>query len=401
MTIDLDSIFYEDFYGAKWQTLPGQIRALKWSIEDYGATDTGLTASHISSIQSAFEIWDDAIESIKFIELPSNSTADITLSAFYVDGPESIFAEWSYDFNEDMHITYATIGFDSDDLNNGYLFTTAMHEIGNILGLGDLAVSDDYRSVQEDPFPEVFTGNMLWDFDRRMINSLYLNTDEEVVPPSHPTPKPAPEIEPITVINGTNRSETIKGTKANETINGLGGKDLLSGLGGDDFLYGGLGHDTLNGGSGKDVLNGGAGNDKLNGGVGKDLLVGESGNDKLNGGIGKDSLNGGLGKDVLNGGAANDKLKGGIGKDLLIGGSGIDRLHGGAGKDTFRIRKGSGYDIIQDFTNGKDRIHLASGISEMSISNQGNDLVIYQGNDLLAQIKNVDNQLQFSGNYLI
>jgi len=179
LTINLDSIFYEDYLGVKWETRPGEIRQLTWSIKDYGEWDTDLTALQIAKIKKAFGIWDYAIEGIDFAELDYNDrSADITISSFPVDGPSLNFAFWGCDYDENMHINYAIIVFDSDDfdgndLNNEYFLLTAMHEIGNILGLGDLAPSDEYRSVQEDPFPEQFTGYELWDFDKRMIDILY------------------------------------------------------------------------------------------------------------------------------------------------------------------------------------------------------------------------------------
>ena len=179
MTINLDSIFYEDYFGIKWKIRSSETRQLTWSIKDYGEWDTDLTALQIDKIKKAFEIWDYAIESIDFVALDYNDrSADITISSFSVDGPSLNFAFWGCDYDENMHINYATIVFDSDDfygndLNNKYFLLTAMHEIGNILGLGDLAPSDEYRSVQEDPFPEQFAGDELWDFDKRMIDILY------------------------------------------------------------------------------------------------------------------------------------------------------------------------------------------------------------------------------------
>ena len=185
MKINLDSIFFEDYFGAKWETRPSQIRQLTWSIKDYGEWDTDLTASQIAKIKKAFEIWDYAIESINFVALDYNDrSADILISSLHLDGPGLNFGYWGYDYDENMHINYATIAFDSNDfggnsLNNEYFLLTAMHEIGNILGLGDLAPSDEYRSVQEDPFPEIFSGDELWNFDKRMIDSLYPNADRE------------------------------------------------------------------------------------------------------------------------------------------------------------------------------------------------------------------------------
>ncbi len=188
MTLDLDSLFYEDFYGATWEINTGEIRTITWSTEDYalqlpsGNYDT-VTASldnYIDDIRKAFEIWDDAIESISFLETSSGNSADVTIAATDIDGFEGIYGYWNYNWDENKHITEATIRFDRYDLNNGWLLTTAMHEIGNILGLGDLHDSNQYTSVQEDPFPQMFNVNQLWVFDQQMIDILYPDYAENV-----------------------------------------------------------------------------------------------------------------------------------------------------------------------------------------------------------------------------
>ncbi|MBM6593023.1 M10 family metallopeptidase C-terminal domain-containing protein [Microvirga pudoricolor] len=57
----------------------------------------------------------------------------------------------------------------------------------------------------------------------------------------------------------------------------------------------------------------------------------------------------------------NDILRGGAGHDLLDGGAGRDKLFGGPGHDTFYFAsaKDAHRDIIQDFVQGEDRIHLS------------------------------------------
>jgi VCBS repeat-containing protein len=62
---------------------------------------------------------------------------------------------------------------------------------------------------------------------------------------------------------------------------------------------------------------------------------------------------------ILTGSAIGNVLLGGPGNDTLDGGAGQDILYGQAGADTFLIRKGTGIDIIADFTPGTDRIDLS------------------------------------------
>ena len=104
---------------------------------------------------------------------------------------------------------------------------------------------------------------------------------------------------------------------------------------------------------------------------------------------------------TLNGENGNVHLYGGRGNDLLIGGGGKDRLWGQAGRDTFRIHRGTGYTIVEDFRDGQDKIHLGSGTSGLRVRNRYVDAFIYQGSDLLARINDAAGDLQLRGNFLV
>ena len=60
-----------------------------------------------------------------------------------------------------------------NSLGGTVFLTTILHEIGNVLGLGDISPRQDIRSIQEDPFQEDFVGSSLWEFDVQMIKQLY------------------------------------------------------------------------------------------------------------------------------------------------------------------------------------------------------------------------------------
>lgn len=144
----------------------------------------------------------------------------------------------------------------------------------------------------------------------------------------------------------------------NDTIYGGLGNDELSGGGGNDDLAGGKNDDTLSGGDGSDLLVGGRGSDWLSGGDEGDFLYGGKGEDTLEGGEGNDRLRGNNKKDLLEGGAGSDVLIGGSGYDTLDGGEGDDILRGGSHADVFQFRIGGDQDIIEDFSNNKDTLHL-------------------------------------------
>jgi VCBS repeat-containing protein len=107
---------------------------------------------------------------------------------------------------------------------------------------------------------------------------------------------------------------------------------------------------TINGTTGNDTLTGKDGvNNTINGNAGNDTLYGHSGDD---------TLRGGTGVDVLIGEAGNDRFDGGLGNDVLFG---------GAGNDRFAFARGSGQDLIADFTAGQDKIDLSAfGLGSMT-----------------------------------
>jgi len=214
---------------------------------------------------------------------------------------------------------------------------------------------------------------------------------------------------------GGDGNDTIRGGELRDAIFGESGNDSISGGGGVDYLIGGTGNDTIDGGTGADEIYGEDGSDSISGGSDfqTDILVGGAGNDTLDGGPAWDQMYGGTGDDtfyvsqqvdwvfenpnegydtviadspngfylyanieklvftgttpfgvgnelnnLIIGNAIGNVLLGGAGNDTLDGGAGQDILWGEAGADTFLIRKGTGIDIIADFTPGTDRLDV-------------------------------------------
>jgi Ca2+-binding RTX toxin-like protein len=210
-------------------------------------------------------------------------------------------------------------------------------------------------------------------------------------------------------------NDTIRGGDTRDAIYGESGNDVVSGGGGIDYIAGGTGNDTIDGGAGADEIYGEDGNDSIYGGsdFATDILVGGAGNDTLDGGPAWDLMYGNAGDDtyyasqqadwvfenanegydtviadspngyylfanvealtlinttpfgvgnelnnLITGNAIANVLLGGAGNDTLDGGAGQDILWGEAGSDSFLIRKGTGIDIIADFTPGTDRLDV-------------------------------------------
>jgi len=175
---------------------------------------------------------------------------------------------------------------------------------------------------------------------------------------------------------GNDLANNIKGNNAVNHLTGGAGDDALTGNGGADIMDGGedadvyfadvsdIIHDTGTSGIDK-VLS--SGSFTLATGSGIEQLATRSGvvGGNLAGDEGANTITGNTGANVLNGKAGNDTLVGDAGTDTLIGGVDQDRMTGGADADIFRFAAGDslattvGYDTVQDFETGIDRIDLS------------------------------------------
>ncbi|NYZ24288.1 tandem-95 repeat protein, partial [Azospirillum oleiclasticum] len=165
---------------------------------------------------------------------------------------------------------------------------------------------------------------------------------------------------------GTYRAAEVRLGGGNDTYQG---DNEGAGGGRVDTVYGGTGDDTIRMGGGNDIGYGEAGNDRVSGGDGDDLVYGQDGDDLLWGNLGNDRVEGDVGNDTLWGNEGNDTLDGGAGDDILYGGDDADRITGGTGNDTmtggtaediFVFRRGDGFDIIQDFGAGPDKLDFTA-----------------------------------------
>ncbi|RYI98984.1 MAG: calcium-binding protein, partial [Acetobacteraceae bacterium] len=200
---------------------------------------------------------------------------------------------------------------------------------------------------------------------------------------------------------GNAAANSLTGNEGANLLLGLDGDDSLDGGAGPDTLVGGAGHDSLTGGPdlASDVLAGGDGDDTLDGASGlgeRDYLHGQAGDDTYSidsmtdlvfegVGEGLDTvfammagagyqlpanvenlvLQGGtlfgVGNGIANamtGNQLGNWLLGGDGDDTLNGKTGSDLLFGEAGADSFVFERGTGRDVIGDFTPGTDHIRL-------------------------------------------
>ena len=94
-------------------------------------------------------------------------------------------------------------------------------------------------------------------------------------------------------------------------------------------------------------------------------------------------------------------IYGGKGNDVLVVLNGYShKLFGGQGKDIFKLSKGKGYNLIQDFKNKQDKIFIGS-MKQLKLKNKGKDVFVYSGKDLLARVKGAKGLLSKKGKYLV
>jgi Ca2+-binding RTX toxin-like protein len=180
--------------------------------------------------------------------------------------------------------------------------------------------------------------------------------------------------------HGTNNTLDLSGFAQNATVDltpgtfsSAGGRTNNIAIAFDTIV------DKAVGGDGNDTIRASNVASTLEGGDGNDVLFGGAAGDALAGGNGNDLELGGAGTDTLNGGAGSDVLLGGDANDTLIGGSEHDVLNGGAGVDTL---SGSGQDDWFQFQAGQ-----ADGDTITDFSGRGgeNDFLQFFGYGTAAQ----------------
>ena len=181
-TYDFATLFYEEYYpDEKWDNSSGA-RVIRWAPVASGVIqgDTvtrPFDAAELDVVRSAFASFDAALDTIAFREVPLER-AEITIGwvSLSVSGADGYFNVWSAKRlrNRATIRLAASSNFlvsSPEALRHG-----VQHELGNVLGLGDILPNPSFDSVQEDPWQTPYGPLTLSDFDRGMIRQLYGET---------------------------------------------------------------------------------------------------------------------------------------------------------------------------------------------------------------------------------
>lgn len=184
---DFKKLFYDDYHNFKWESG----KTIKWDlvydfinipytnerVKVYNLKKNTIHNKVIKLIEKAFKLWDNELTSINFERSKGmGNNADLTIG-FHKNLPGNNKGYWNAKWGNNLIAKKATIRIEESiintDFRESFFLTLMLHEIGNVLGLGDISPSNKFKSIQEDPFPEDFSGDKLWNFDVGMIKQLY------------------------------------------------------------------------------------------------------------------------------------------------------------------------------------------------------------------------------------
>ena len=178
-TYNFQSIFYDDYWpGDKWDNRSG-ITYITWSANESVIHDESVnrsfTPEELEWVRSAFQSWDDALDTVEFSEIAQTAQAEIVIG-YVVRVPDGNTAYWNAWKTSELR-DRATIKLRVSDTtwfsNKNRFIHVVQHELGNVLGLGDIRPTSEFTSTQEDEFRPPYGLIPLSDFDTGMIRQLY------------------------------------------------------------------------------------------------------------------------------------------------------------------------------------------------------------------------------------
>lgn len=209
-TYDFQKLFYDDYYpGKKWDNRSGSL-TITWSANNLIILDESVvrpfSAEELGWIRSAFQSWDDALNTVSFSESTDSGQAEIVIgyvaltSAPNQPGATGYWNAWSAgNLRNKGTIKFRVSETSWFGVKNQFIHAV-QHELGNVLGLGDIKPTTEFTSTQEDFWQPPFGNIPLSNFDIGIIRQLY---GESTCPSTFlPTlTQSATEVKPLPSIN--------------------------------------------------------------------------------------------------------------------------------------------------------------------------------------------------------
>jgi hypothetical protein len=182
-TYNFQSIFYDDYYpGIKWDNRGG-IKNITWSANASVIHDESVVRSfspeELEWVRSAFQSWDEALDSVKFSETTQSTQAEIVIgyvaltSAVNQPGATGYWNAWWNNNWRNRATIKLKVGNTSWFSVKNQFIHAVQHELGNVLGLGDILPTNNFASTQEDSWQPPYGPIPLGDYDIGMIRQLY------------------------------------------------------------------------------------------------------------------------------------------------------------------------------------------------------------------------------------
>jgi len=182
-TYDFAKIFSADFTtGSHWDNRSGNLK-ITWSAKSESIYDENaskkFTEKELNWLRAAFQSWDQALQTITFVEVAPTADPQIVIG-FVKLNPSTVQLDAMGFWNSWVQdgIRYrATIKLKDSETKwfskRNQFIRTAQHEIGNVLGLGDISPTAEFVSVLEDPWQPPYIDTHLSDSDIAMVRQLY------------------------------------------------------------------------------------------------------------------------------------------------------------------------------------------------------------------------------------
>ena len=183
---DFPNLFSSEYYpGTKWKTT-SSIRNITWSANAPVIFDEpvvrSFTPHELTWIEAAFQSWDEALETVTFTEVPSSRRTEVTIgfvaltSAPNQPNAFSYWDSWWSDNWRDRATIKLSVNQTSWFKVKNKFIHSVQHELGNVLGLGDITPSSKFTSTMEDQWQPPYGNIPLSNFDIGMVRQLYGET---------------------------------------------------------------------------------------------------------------------------------------------------------------------------------------------------------------------------------
>ena len=179
---NLKKIFFEEYEGNRWDNRSG-LKNITWSANALVINDESVTRSFTSVelewLRSAFQSWDDVLDSVEFSEISQSDEAEIVIGYVALkSAPNQPSAKgywnawWTNNWRDRATIKLKVSDKSWFSVKNQFIHAV-QHELGNVLGLGDILPSSKITSTQEDDWEPPYGPIPLSDYDTGLIRQLY------------------------------------------------------------------------------------------------------------------------------------------------------------------------------------------------------------------------------------